>query len=131
MAMMMTGRKVSRKLQKEEIVARSKSKVENFNSCSGVVAVIWIRRVLKAIGVENDVDLETVAQLDNHGGIHFAKIDFVDTRTKEIDVRYNYRIQEVQRKQYGLMYGAKVYIFGIEKTKLSRKPKLVHFAQMM
>ncbi|UYV81752.1 hypothetical protein LAZ67_20002198 [Cordylochernes scorpioides] len=87
-AFMMNVGTVSWASQRQPIIALSTTESEYIAACSAAKELIWIRRLLQAIGC--DITKETELYIDNQAAIKLVENPVFHKRTKHIDVRYHF-----------------------------------------
>ena len=89
-AALMSGSLVAWGARQQEVVALSSSESEYISLCSGTKETIWLRSLMRGLGVVPGMDKPTTIMVDNQAAIALAHNAAVNRCNKHIHVRYHF-----------------------------------------
>jgi hypothetical protein len=93
---MMSGGAIAWGARQQEVVALSSAESEYISMCNGARETVWLRRLLKGLGVVPDMEKPTMMLVDNQAAMALAQTASVNRRNKHIDVRFHYIRQAIE-----------------------------------
>lgn len=88
--------------KKQSVVALSTCEAEYVTATSSVCHAIWLRNLLKTLGVSQEEPIEI--HVDNKSALALAKNPVFHDRSKHIDTRYHFIREIIAKKEVQLKY---------------------------
>ena len=123
------GATISWKSKRQSIVALSSTEAEYVALCSATQEIVWLRRLLAAMGLEQKE--ATKLHEDNQGSISLSKNPKSHSRTKHIDIKFHYVREAVEKKEVNIIYCATEKMTADIMTKPLPKVKFEEFRSDM
>jgi hypothetical protein len=115
------GNLISWKSQRQPTVATSSTEAEYMSLTAAVQEVIWLKRMLSNLKVYSKS--KVVIFQDNQGAIALAKNPIFHQRTKHIDIKYHFVREQVESKEFELVYVPTTMMQADFMTKNLPRPK--------
>ena len=110
-------------------MALSSTEAEYVALCSATQEIVWLRRLLAAMGLEQKE--ATKLHEDNQGSISLSKNPKSHSRTKHIDIKFHYVREAVEKKEVNIIYCATEKMTADIMTKPLPKVKFEEFRSDM
>jgi len=101
-AFMLNGGIVAWTAKRQKTVALSTCESEYIAACAATREVVWLRRLLKDIGKQQDSG--TSIKMDNQAAILLIKKDENKNRTKYIDIQYHFTREKYATNEIGIEF---------------------------